>query len=174
MSLSAHPALIVQPLVEAWSNVQRAAGRVERPVQATCGLGEAHGAWIYTSAASTSVLPHEDEGAKPRQDRIYFRFDRNRDATTSQIWVNSQGATVDVRSTGRDADFKWDAEATTATYVGDDFWSLECELRWDPIYHPRPVSGEFSRVNFIRLFRTVEYSQSVAEYDKLEAAGFLV
>ena len=54
VSLSAHPALIVQPLVEAWSNVQRAAGRVERPVQATCGLGEAHGAWIYTSAASTS------------------------------------------------------------------------------------------------------------------------
>ena len=123
---------------------------------------------------SLVVLPHEDEGLKPRQDRITFRFDRNRDATTSQIWVNSQGATVDVRSAGRDADFKWDAEATTATYVGDDFWSLECELRWDPIYHPPPASGELSRVNFIRLFRTVEYSQSFAEYDGLEASGILL
>ena len=127
---------------------------------------------------SLVVLPHEDEGPKPRQDRFYFRFDRNRDTKTiSHILVNSQGATVDVRddySKGRDGDFKWDAEATTATYVGDDFWSLECELRWDPIYHPPPGSGEFSRVNFIRLFRTVEFSQSFAEYDNLVASGFLL
>ncbi len=127
---------------------------------------------------SLVVLPHEDEGAKPRQDRIYLRFDRNRDTKTiSQIWVNSQGATVDVwtdYNKGRDGDYKWDAEVTTATYVGDDFWSAECQLRWDPIYHPPPGSGELSGVNFIRLFRTVEYSQSFAEYDGLEASGFLL
>ncbi len=124
---------------------------------------------------SLVVLQHED-GAYLRQDRFYLRFDRNRDTKTiSRILVNSQGATVDMRtSKGRDADFKWDAEVTTATYVGEDFWSLECELRWDPVYHPPPESGELSRVNFIRLFRTVEFSQSFAEYDNLIASGFLL
>ena len=127
---------------------------------------------------SLVVLKHEDEGSYQRQDRFYLRFDRNGDTKTiSHILVNSQGATVDMRddpSKGRDADFKWDAEVTTATYVGEDFWSLECELRWDPVYHPPPGSGELSRVNFIRLFRTVEFSHTFFEYDNLIASGFLL
>ena len=127
---------------------------------------------------SLVVLPFEDEGRKPRQDRISFRFDRNLDTKTiSHIWVNSLGLMVDVRddyNEGRTGDFGWDADATTAAYVGDDFWSVECELRWDPIYHPPPVSGELSGMNLIRLFRTAEWSQPFVGYDRQQARGFIL
>ncbi len=69
---------------------------------------------------------------------------------------------------------RWDADARAAAYVGDDFWSVEYELRWDPIYHPPPVSGEISGMNFIRLFRAIEWSHPFVGYDKKKARGFLL
>ena len=115
---------------------------------------------------SLVVRPYKDGPPHHRQDSITFRLDRNLDTKTiASIAVNSAGLVKDGWNDSKnwgDRDYSWDAEATVAAYVGDDFWSVECELRWDPKYHPPPVSGELSGTNFIRLFRAAEWSHPLS------------
>ena len=126
---------------------------------------------------SLVVRPYKDGPPHHRQDSITFRLDRNLDTKTiASIAVNSAGLVKDGWNDSKnwaERDYSWDAEATAAAYVGDDFWSVECELRWDPVYHPAPVSGELSGTNFIRLFRSAEWSHPFVGYDNLKARGFL-
>ena len=128
---------------------------------------------------SLMVKPYgDDDSADGRQDNIMFRFDRNLDRKTIvQVSVNSAGAVRDGRNDFNKSytrDFTWDADATAATYVGDDFWSVELEFRWEPEYHPRPAPGEISGIDIVRLFRWTQWSQPFRGYDNLYATGYMV
>ena len=95
----------------------------------------------------------------------------------SYVDVNSAGVVRDGWSDynkGQQRDYIWDAEGVAGAYVGDDFWSVEFELRWDPEYHPPPAPGDMSGIDVMRLFRATEYSQSFPGYDNLVATGYLV
>ncbi len=125
---------------------------------------------------SLMVTPLEDKFGGERHDRVTFRFDRNLDKKTlSYMTVNSVGA---VNHSWRDysisrfPDYTWNALGSGAAHVGDDFWTAEFELRWDPKYHPRPVPGEISGIDLTRLFRTVEYSEAFRGYDDVYASGY--
>ena len=127
---------------------------------------------------SLMVVPYDDITGGERHDRVSFRFDRNLDRKTiSYVDVNSAGVVRDGWSDynkSQQRDYIWDAEGGAGAYVGDDFWSVEFELRWDPKYHPPPVPGDMSGIDVMRLFRATEYSQSFPGYDNLVATGYLV
>ncbi len=126
---------------------------------------------------SLVVLPFEDEAPGKSQDYMMFRLDRNMDTKVALMFVNTLGLQRDSWNDFNEDwewDKTWDADAKAAAYVGDDFWSVEYELRWDPIYHPPPVSGEISGMNFIRLFRAIEWSHPFVGYDNKKARGFLL
>ena len=128
---------------------------------------------------SLVVLTLEDKNDSNRhQDVIQWFFDRNLDRKTfAVILINSEGYirdSWDDRSKGNRRDHTWDADATAAAYVGDDFWSVELELRWDPKYHPPPVPGDVSGLDLPRLFRVVEWSQPFRGYRGVDAPGYLV
>ena len=137
------------------------------------------GARCFDAHPESLLIPRmEDKLDVPRGDRISFVFDRDLDKT---IWAS---ISVDTKGTVRDRwdnfskgdrhDYTWDADGTAATFVGDDFWSVEFELRWDPIYHSVPVPGEISGIQFLRLFRDVEHSQAFLRYDRLRATGYIL
>ena len=125
---------------------------------------------------SLIVIPFEDKYGGDRHDLVTFRFDRNLDKKTlSYVSVNSVGAMTDSwrdYSISRMPDYTWNALGSGAAHVGDDFWSVEFELRWDPEDHPRPVPGEISGIDLTRLFRTVEYSEAFRGYDDVYASGY--
>ena len=128
---------------------------------------------------SLIVLPYGDNSQRNRyQDIVEFFFDRNLDRKTISVMkVNSAGVVrdgLDDYNISRERDLSWNAEGTAAAYVGDDFWSVEFELRWDRKYHPMPVPGEVSGVDFHRLFRAIEWSQPFRGYDGLRATGYVV
>ena len=128
---------------------------------------------------SLIVLPYDDDSQRNRyQDIVEFFFDRNLDRKTISVMkVNTAGVVrdgLDDYNVSRQRDHSWDAEGTAAAYVGDDFWSVEFELRWDRKYHPVPVPGEVSGVDFHRLFRAIEWSQPFRGYDDLRATGYVV
>ena len=127
---------------------------------------------------SLMVVPYDDITGGERHDRVSFRFDRNLDTKTiSYMTVNSAGVMRDGWSdynTSQQRDYIWDAEGSVEAYVGDDFWSVEFELRWDPKYHPPPVPGDMSGIDVMRMFRAAEYSQSFPGYDNLVVTGYLV
>ncbi len=128
---------------------------------------------------SLVVLPLEDkEDSNRHQDIISWFFDRNLDRKTfAIILINSEGYIRDGwddREKSQQRDHTWDADATAATYVGDDFWSVELELRWDPKYHPPPVPGDVSGLDIPRFFRAIEWSQPFRGYRGVDAPGYLV
>lgn len=129
---------------------------------------------------SLVVLPLEDkEDDNRQQDIVSLFFDRNLDRSTFAIvLINSEGYVRDGwddRNKSRQRDHTWDADGTAAAYVGDDFWSVEFELRWDPKYHPRPVPGAVSGLDIPRLFRGgIEWSQPFRGYDGIDAPGYLL
>ncbi len=129
---------------------------------------------------SLVVLPFEDkDDANRKQDIISLFFDRNRDRKTiSVMLINSEGYVrdgYDDYNKSRQRDHSWDADGTAATYVGDDYWSVEFELRWDPKYNPPPAPGDVSGLDIPRLFRGgVEWSQPFRGYGDLNAPGYLV
>ena len=129
---------------------------------------------------SLVVLPFEDKDDTNRnQDIIALFFDRNRDRKTiSVMLINSEGYVrdgYDDYNKSRQRDHSWDADGTAATYVGDDYWSVEFELRWDPKYNPPPAPGDVSGLDIPRLFRGgVEWSQPFRGYGDLNAPGYLV
>ena len=128
---------------------------------------------------SLVVLPLEDkEDSNRRQDIISWFFDRNLDRKTfAIILINSEGNIRDGwddREKSTQRDHTWDAEATAATYVGDDFWSVELELRWDLKYNPPPVPGDVSGLDLPRFFRAIEWSQPFRGYRGVDAPGYLV
>ncbi len=126
---------------------------------------------------SLIVLPYDDKpvGNSRYQDLVEFFFDRNLDKKTISVMkVNSAGAVRDgLDGYKSQRDHSWDAGGSAATYVGDDFWSVEFELRWDR-YNPRPVPGEVSGVDFHRLFRAAEWSQTFRGYDGNDVPGYLL
>ena len=126
---------------------------------------------------SLLVLPMEDKLTDARGDRISFTFDRDLDKMLlAGLSVNPEGAVRDRWSNfseGHSHDYSWDVDGAAATFVGDDFWSVEFELRWDDKYHPRPAPGELSALNFTRLFRNVEYSMAFLRYDRHYATGYI-
>ena len=140
-------------------------------VLAACGPS------VEESIAKLGVLPYGDEpGSISRyQDLVEFFFDRNLDKKTISVMkVNSAGAVRDgLDGYKSQRDHSWDAGGSAATYVGDDFWSVEFELRWDR-YNPRPVPGEVSGVDFHRLFRAAEWSQTFRGYDGNDVPGYLL
>ncbi len=127
---------------------------------------------------SLMVLPYDDLTGGERHDRIMFWFDRNLDRKTiSLVTVNGAGVVRDGWNDfnkSQQRDYAWDAEGSAAAYVGDDFWSVEFELRWDPKYHPPPVPGDISGIDIMRVYRAVEYSQTFPGYDFTKATGYVV
>ncbi len=127
---------------------------------------------------SLMVIPFDDEVGSERHDRVTFRFDRNMDGkTVSFVSVNSAGAVRDGWSGYGESDqrdYSWNADGSAAAYVGNDFWSVEFELRWDPEYHPRPHAGEMANIDLTRLFRAAEYSEAFRGYDGRDATGYIL
>ncbi len=128
---------------------------------------------------SLVVLPFEDKDDSNReQDVVALFFDRNLDRKTfAVILINSEGYIRDGwddRNKSRQRDHTWDADLTAATYVGEDYWSIELELRWDPKYNPPPASGDISGLDIPRFFRAIEWSQPFRRYRGNDAPGYLV
>ncbi len=127
---------------------------------------------------SLVVLPFQDGSSYSDQDMVGFRFDRNLDGKTiSRAMVNVAGLVMDARDDyGRNLprDHAWDAAGSAATHIGEDFWSVEFEFRWDAKRDSRPVPGETSGIDFVRMFRTIEWSQPFRGYDNLVATGYLL
>ena len=127
---------------------------------------------------SLVVLPFREGSTYRDQDTVGFRFDRNLDGKTiSRALVNVAGVVRDSRDDyGRNLprDHTWDAAGSVATHIGEDFWSVEFEFRWDAKRDTKPVPGETSGIDFVRMFRTIEWSQPFRGYDNLVATGYLV
>ena len=81
------------------------------------------------------------------------------------VGVNSRGVVADawVEATG-ERKVRWDAVATAAAFVGPDYWSVEYRLSLGQADVPRPRRGDLWGLNFVRVFRGVEYSQWVRTY----------
>ena len=90
------------------------------------------------------------------EDSIEIFLDANWDRRSYVQYIASSRPTVydGVHENGlSSAQGDWNGDAQFASFVGEDFWSLECRLGYDERWVPKPVSGERWGGNFCRNFR---------------------
>lgn len=95
----------------------------------------------------------------------------------AHMGINSHGVRVDewIRRSQREMlehvrpgedwnDAAWRADDEVAAQVGDDHWSVEYRLAFDPERFPTPSPGAIWGFNLVRVYRGQEYSQWVRTY----------
>ena len=123
---------------------------------------------------SLLVLPFSDEQVR-MQDHIEVFLDRNFDHLTTAVFkVNTEASVMDRWDGGGEGNREWDGEHEVSSLVGDDFWSVELKIMWNPKYIPPPKPGDVSGFNVHRCFRGHSFSQPFRDYDASNAPGLLV
>ena len=117
---------------------------------------------------SLVVRTREFDGSIWHEDVVELFFDPgfSRDSY-AHAGINSIGVMADSWFSGgalQNRDDDWNADAKAAAHVGQDFWSLEYELRFGQQGLPRPSPGDVWGFDVVRTFRGAEYSQWVRTY----------
>ena len=94
--------------------------------------------------------------------RDYIHVGINHLGTVNDAWLASGRG-------GRGVE--WNADARAAVEVGRDFWSAEYRLDFGQDEVPKPEVGAEWGFNFVRVFRSAEYSQWVRTYGGGAPAG---
>jgi len=92
----------------------------------------------------------------------------------AHIGINSLGAVSPewiagpLREAGGDidswADGEWRPKARLGVHVGDDHWSIEYAIDFEPLCLPRPATGTVWGFNAVRTYRGQEYNQWTRTY----------
>ncbi|MFP6645964.1 MAG: HEAT repeat domain-containing protein [Candidatus Latescibacterota bacterium] len=115
------------------------------------------------------------------EDSVELFFDSNEDRNSYvQVIVSAAGTMFDAVHT--DGIFTqerdWNGDYRVATYVGDDFWSVEIRLAYDKTWIKRPKTGDRWAANFCRNFRdgeqSVQWVYTGGDFHRLSDFGFLV
>ena len=101
------------------------------------------------------------------EDSVEFFIDGDLDRRSYvHFIINARGTIYDEKlSSGRwTPGPSWNANCAVATYIGDDFWSLEFRLPFGQEGVPQPRPGDFWGANFNRDFRGRSANQWVFTY----------
>ncbi|MEW6752362.1 MAG: HEAT repeat domain-containing protein [Candidatus Latescibacterota bacterium] len=111
---------------------------------------------------SLVVKTRERDGSVWFEDMVEIYVDASLDHRSYvHLGANSIGVLADAWHPDglQSGEPDWNAEATFATHVGADHWSLEGAIRLGQAHLPRPRPGEIWGFNVVRVFRGSEFTQ---------------
>ena len=107
-------------------------------------------------------------GDYPRQDQAEFVVDGSFDHNTFGSIIITGGATIAEgwwkRTPVTSFDASWEPEVEGASFVGEDFWSVECRIPYGQQGFPQAKPGDLWGFNFVRVWRGRDYSQWVVDF----------
>ena len=115
------------------------------------------------------------------EDSVEIFLDANQDRRSYvQFVISGIGTIFDaVHENGlRSQDASWTGDLKVGTHVGEDFWSLECQILFDQEWVSKPRVGDVWGVNFCRDFRdrshSTQWVYTYGNYHQPDGFGFLI